>query len=109
MIFRRNHDQPATTGKIRVVSQKIAGLFRRSDKPKIPTATVTAILLGVIALAVAAGLFRWSWIILDEQISLRRDFMELQNQQEQLNIQFDFWNGKLQEERQAIKDLQKTE
>ncbi len=76
-----------------------------SDKNNIPAPTVAAIAISVISLALAAGVIRWSWIIVDEQVRLRREFMELKGSQEQLNTQFEFWNRQLQQERQEIREL----
>lgn len=78
--------------------------FRRKEgRAEIPPATAAAILLAVVALAIAIGVARWSWLILDEQLKLRQDFMDLKTSQEQLNTQFDFWDKKVESERQQLK------
>ena len=78
--------------------------FRRKEgRTEIPTATVAAVLIAVVALAVSIGVARWSWLILDEQIKLRQDFIDLKTSQEQLNTQFDFWDKKVESERQQLK------
>ena len=67
----------------------------------------TAILsvVAMLALLTAAGAMRWAWVLLDEQVELRKDFVELQNRQDQLEIQFDFWDKKVAEERKELKEL----
>ncbi len=78
---------------------------KSDDKNTIPAPTFAAIIISVVSLALAAGVIRWSWIIVDEQVRLRREFVELKSSQDQLNTQFEFWNKQLQKERQEIKEL----
>lgn len=73
-----------------------------SDKT-IPGWTAAAIIISAVSLAFAIGVARWSWLILDEQLVLRREFMDLKLSQEQLNIQFDFWGAQIQKEREELR------
>ena len=82
---------------------------KNDSKENIPTATAVALIVAVVSLALAAGVCRWSWLIVDEQIRLRRALAELQDSQAQLNTQFEFWNQQIQKERQEIKDAQMPE
>lgn len=69
----------------------------------IPGWTAAAIIISAVSLAFAIGVARWSWLILDEQLVLRREFMDLKLSQEQLNIQFDFWSTQIQKEREELR------
>lgn len=60
-----------------------------------------AIVISVIALALAIGAARWSWLVLDEQVKIRREFVELKGREEQVNLQYEFWLNRLQAEREA--------
>ncbi len=77
----------------------------RAGKDRIPPATAAAIFISFIALGLAAGLFRWSWLLMDEQVRLRKEFMELKSAQDQINIQYEFWSNQLQKERAEIQKL----
>ena len=77
--------------------------FFKKNEEKIPTSTVAAILVACLSLILSFGVIRWSWLLLDEQIQLRKDFMELKEEQAQVNIQYEFWLKKIQDERTAIK------
>ncbi|MDD5251738.1 MAG: hypothetical protein PHT12_03830 [Patescibacteria group bacterium] len=83
----------------------------RNSHDKIDSATAAALFLAAAALAIAAGTFRWSWLIMDEQIQLRKDYLELKNQQDQLEMNYDAWNGfvdkKINEILQLEEDLKK--
>jgi len=68
---------------------------------------MSAIVISVISLALSAGVMRWSWLLLDEQIRLRQDFMRLKNQQDQVNIQYEAWLKKVQQEINKAEELQK--
>jgi hypothetical protein len=57
----------------------------------------TAILIAVLALMFAIGTARWSWLILDEQVALRKDFMKLRNEMDQTNINVDAWLGTVED------------
>lgn len=78
---------------------------KNSKEPEIPYWAAAAIVASVISLFAALGVARWSWLILEEQISLRQDFMNLKASQEQLNTQYDFWSAQLQKERAEIQKL----
>ncbi len=73
-----------------------------SKKPvsaDLPPVVAASIIISAVALMLSAGVLRWSWLLVDEQIRIRKDVMELQNTQEQVNIQYEYWLGKLQDER----------
>lgn len=72
--------------------------FRKKDKSQITFSNpmVIAIILAVISLAISAGVARWSWLILDEQIQLRNEVEELKARQDQVGIQYEFWLNELQ-------------
>ncbi len=72
-------------------------------KIKLPGWAAAAIIISAVSLAFSVGVARWSWLLVNEQISLRRDFMNLKASQEQLNLQYDFWSKQLQNERAALK------
>ena len=74
---------------------------KRAEAPKrqIEPAAAAAIIISTIALAASFGVARWSWLLLDEQIALRKDFAALKNEQEQTNLQYEYWLGKLKAER----------
>jgi len=79
----------------------------REDKGKnitIPYSTMVAIIISVITLAISAGLIRWSWLLLDEQVRLRKDFVDLSAKQDQMGVQYEFWLEQLQKERDAVKE-----
>jgi len=80
-------------------------LTPEEEPERMPYATAAAIIIAVIALALAAGVCRWSWLLMDEQIQLRKDFMQLKNSQDQSNIQYEFWSKEIQKERAQLKDL----
>ena len=63
--------------------------------------TAIAIILATIALFTAYGSWRSSWVLLDEQLRLRKDFSALRNDQVQTGIQYEYWLGKLKAERVA--------
>jgi hypothetical protein len=85
----------------------MANMFKKPSfftrGPEIPKPMVAAVIISVVALAAALGTARWSWLLLDEQIKLREEFMQLRNTQEQTAIQYEFWLEKLQAERAATK------
>lgn len=72
-------------------------LSRDSLRP----AELAAFIVGLVALLATAGTARWTWLVVDEQVKLREEFMQLKNQQEQVGIQYEFWLKQLQEERAA--------
>jgi len=81
--------------------------FRRksedSDLNKIPNSVAIALIISTVALALVAGVVRWSWLLLDEQIRLRQDLNDLKYRQAQVETQYEFWLQQLQDERAAIK------
>ena len=79
-----------------------AAVVLGQEKVKLSYGSAAAIIISIIGLCVSAGVFRWSWLILDEQITLRKEFMELKNGQEQLQLQADFWLGQLQKKNQEL-------
>jgi len=79
----------------------------REDKGKnitIPYPMLIAVIISFITLAISVGLIRWSWLLLDEQVRLRKDFVDLSARQDQVGIQYEFWLEQLQEEREASKE-----
>jgi len=75
----------------------------KENPDAIPMPVVAAIVIAVFSLFIAVGAARWSWYIVDEQIRLRDDFNKLRNEQDQVNIQYEFWLKQVQTERAAIK------
>ncbi|MBU0625429.1 hypothetical protein KKF05_03740 [Patescibacteria group bacterium] len=72
--------------------------FHKKDghQIKFSNPVVVAIVLAVISLAISAGVARWSWLILDEQIQLRNEVEELKARQDQVGIQYEFWLNELE-------------
>ncbi len=62
-----------------------------------------AIVVAVISITISIGVARWSWLILDEQVQLRKEFEELRARQDQVGIQYEFWLNQLQEERDDLR------
>lgn len=79
---------------------------KRDPAKQLPPGVAAAIIVSMVALCLSIGVARWSWLMLDEQIRLRKDFADLRNEQDQANIQYEYWNAKVQEERQRIKQGQ---
>lgn len=79
--------------------------FKKKDpmSQDIPMAAAAAIIISAVSLAASLGTARWSWLLLDEQIKMRKEFMELKNDQEQTKLQYEFWLKRLQDEREAAK------
>jgi hypothetical protein len=78
--------------------------FKKRDTlatKQIDPAAAWALIVSAVALMASLGVARWSWLLLDEQVQLRKDFIELKNEQEQSNIQYEYWLGKLKDERAA--------
>jgi hypothetical protein len=73
--------------------------FKKKDSQDIPLAAAAAIIISAVSLAASLGTARWSWLLLDEQIKLRKEFMEVKNDQEQTTQQYEFWLKRLQDER----------
>jgi hypothetical protein len=77
---------------------------KKSPSPAdLPAPMVAAVLVSVFALAVSLGVARWSWLLLDEQIRMRKEFKQMRSDLEQTNTQYEYWLGKVQEERAAQK------
>ncbi|KPJ85208.1 hypothetical protein AMJ57_03945 [Parcubacteria bacterium SG8_24] len=74
--------------------------YRRKDRAKIPCWGVATIVLALLSLIGSVAAARWSWLTVEEQISLRREMNRLQEQQEQVHIQYEFWLQRLQQERE---------
>lgn len=81
---------------------------KKEDHNSISLPTALALLLATLALAVAIGAARWSWYIVNEVVSLRQDFSDLRSEQEQLKIQFDFWDQKVSDERRQLRMMWQT-
>ena len=75
----------------------------KNDMNKIPNSVAIAILLAVVALTASLGVARWSWLLLDEQLDLRKELNELRVRQTQVETQYEFWLGQVQEERAMMK------
>lgn len=75
--------------------------FSKKPTPSldIPPMIAVAVVASAMALFVSCGVMRWSWLLLDEQIRMRNEFMGLKNDQEQTKIQYEYWLNKLQAER----------
>lgn len=75
---------------------------KEDDMNRIPNSIVVAIVLALVALAGSLGVARWSWLLLDEQTDLRREFNELDVRQAQVEVQYEFWLGQLQDDMDAL-------
>lgn len=75
--------------------------FKKKDdmSKDIPMAAAAAIIISAVSLAASLGTARWAWLLLDEQIKIRKEFMEIRNDQEQTKQQYEFWLKRLQDER----------
>ncbi len=67
-------------------------------------AAAAAIIISAVSLAASLGTARWAWLLLDEQIKIRKEFMEIRNDQKQTTQQYEFWLKRLQDERTANKN-----
>lgn len=77
----------------------------RGEEIQIPVAV--AIFLAAAALAASAvALYIAAGPVMEEQLALRRDFMELKGQQEQVNIQYEAWLNKAKKEINAAEAIQ---
>ncbi|MFH2062854.1 MAG: hypothetical protein ABIJ46_01735 [bacterium] len=70
--------------------------FRGKEKTsenatRIQLPVVVALAVSAVSLALAIGVARWSWLILDEQVRLRDSYEDLRMRQEQVEIQYEFW------------------
>lgn len=82
---------------------------KKENHNDISAPTAVAILLSTVALAVALGAARWSWYMIDELVQIRQDFNDLKNQQDQLKIQFDFWDQKVSAERAQLRMMRQQQ
>lgn len=81
-------------------------LFKKKEEgSNVTLGQALGIILGTLSLCVAIGAARWSWYTVEELIQLRMDFNELRNRQDQLEIQFDYWDQKVSSERTQLKRL----
>lgn len=78
---------------------------KKAPADQIPASTVVALAIAVVALVTAVGTAKWTLFIVDDLVSLRQDFAALRNEQDQLKIQFDYWDQKVSEERMMIRKL----
>ena len=78
---------------------------KKNDKFDIALSSAAAIVIAVIALCVSIGGARWSWYTVDDLVLLRQDLSELKSSQEQLKIQFDFWDQQVSKERIMIRQM----
>ena len=70
--------------------------LERFKKITVPRHLIVPLILTAMNVVAIASVARWSVVIADEQAELRRDYLELSNAQEQLNIQFEYWLAKTQ-------------
>ncbi len=76
---------------------------KKEDRNDVPAATAAAIILAAAALCIGLAAARWSWLAVDEQVRIRQDFNDLKSQQDQLKIQFDYWDQKVSAERAQLR------
>ena len=79
------------------------GFKKRSEAGSVSMGQAVTAIVAVLALFIAIGAARWSWYTVEEQIMLRQDFNELKNGQDQLKIQFDYWDQKVSAERTQLR------
>lgn len=87
------HDPIAT--RLHFTITRLMWPFKKRTDGDLTKGEFIAIIIAVIALMFAIGTARWSWLLLDEQIQIRKDFMELKNQMDQTNINVDAWLDKI--------------
>ncbi|HTM68263.1 MAG TPA: hypothetical protein VL426_03090 [Candidatus Binatia bacterium] len=78
---------------------------KKENASNVTMGQALGIIIGTVALCVAIGAARWSWYTVEELISMRQDFNELRNEEDQLKIQFDFWDQKVSDERRMIRQM----
>ena len=82
--------------------------LKKGNGEEISFPVAVAVFLAAASLAAAGvALYIAAGPVLEEQIALRREFMELKGQQEQVNIQYEAWLKKAKKEinaAQAIED-----
>lgn len=79
-------------------------MFFKKHGKDIPPTTAVALTLAALSLVIAAGVARWALFLANDLIAVRKEFAELRNAQEQLTIQFDFWDQKVTQERAALRE-----
>lgn len=80
-------------------------LFKRNpDKEIISAPAMAAIVVAVLSLVLSAGIARWSWLLMEEQMALRYDFENLKMAQEEINVQYEFWLEQLETKRTKLKE-----
>ncbi|MEA3249767.1 MAG: hypothetical protein U9Q03_05445 [Patescibacteria group bacterium] len=80
----------------------------REDKGNnitIPYPMMIAIIISVISLMISIGVARWSSLLLEEQLELRKEFVDLNARQDQVGIQYEFWLEQLEENLEEAKGL----
>ena len=78
---------------------------KKAPADQIPASTVVALAVAVVALITSVGMAKWTLYIVNDLVALRQDFAALRNEQDQLKIQFDYWDQKVMEERSMIRKL----
>jgi hypothetical protein len=84
-------------------------MLSRESKGKnitIPYSTMVAIVIAAISLLISAGVARWSWLILEEQMELRKELVDLSAKQDQVGIQYEFWLEQLEEDLDEVKAME---
>lgn len=76
---------------------------KKAPTDQIPMSTVVALGVAVVSLVTAVGMAKWTLFIVDDLVALRQDFAALRNEQDQLKIQFDYWDQKVADERMMIR------
>lgn len=80
-------------------------IFKRKSAKEVSLEMIIAILCSVLALVISVGTVRWSWLLLNEQIQIRKDFMKMQNDVVQMQMTFDAWDAKATAQRQELHTL----
>lgn len=75
---------------------------KKTPTDQIPVSTVIAMAVATVALIAAVGVAKWTLFIVEDLVALRQDFTALQNEQNQLKMQFDFWDTQVTKERTMI-------
>lgn len=75
---------------------------KKPSTEQIPVSTVVAMAVATVAVITAVGVAKWTLFIVEDLVALRQDFATLKNEQEQLKIQFDFWDTQVTKERTMI-------
>ena len=86
--------------------------FKRKKSPgeaEISRAEFAAVIISTVALVFAVGVARWSWLILDEQIELRKEFETLKGRQAQVETQYEVWLAELQDQWKELEAEKRAE